>query len=82
MVIGPLQAFISLEGIVDIEAERARLEKALADARGFAESTERKLANKEFIAKAPEAVVAKERAKAQEAAERMAKLSAQLDELG
>ncbi|NQV06065.1 class I tRNA ligase family protein, partial [bacterium] len=82
MVIGPLQAFISLEGIVDIEAERARLEKALVDARGLAESTERKLANKEFIAKAPEAVVAKERAKAQEAAERMAKLSAQLDELG
>jgi valyl-tRNA synthetase len=82
LVAGGVQAFISLEGIVDVDAERARLAKAVAETEGLLAASRAKLANDEFVAKAPEAVVAKERVKADELAGRLAKLRAQVEELG
>ncbi len=52
---------LDVSGAIDVAAERRRLEKDLAAARGEAEQTERKLANAGFTAKAPEQVVAKTR---------------------
>ena len=50
-----------MAGAVDVAAERRRLEKDLAAARSEAEQAGRKLANADFTAKAPAAVVAKTR---------------------
>ncbi len=57
--IGALVVEIDLSGTIDITAERARLTKDLETARSEVEQAESKLANAEFRAKAPEAVVKK-----------------------
>jgi valyl-tRNA synthetase len=46
---------------IDVAAERRRLEKDLSAARADVAQTERKLANSSFVARAPEAVVARSR---------------------
>jgi valyl-tRNA synthetase len=52
---------LDVAGAVDVAAERRRLEKDLAAARKEAGQASRKLDNAEFLAKAPDAVVAKTR---------------------
>jgi valyl-tRNA synthetase len=81
-VAGPLQVFISLEGIVDVAAERERLAKAIDEAESGLAASTAKLGNPQFVERAPADVVDKERAKAAEYDERLAKLRSQLDELG
>ena len=54
---------LDVAGAIDVAAERRRLEKDLAAARSEAEQAERKLANTDFTAKAPPAVVDKTRAR-------------------
>jgi len=48
-------------GVIDVAAERRRIEKDLAAARTEAEQAQRKLANESFLARAPAEVVAKTR---------------------
>ena len=50
-----------MAGVIDVAAERRRMEKDLAAARSEAEQAARKLGNAEFTGKAPAAVVAKTR---------------------
>ncbi len=52
---------LDMAGVVDVAAERRRMEKDLAAARSEAEQAARKLDNAEFTAKAPAEVVAKTR---------------------
>ncbi|WP_329255651.1 valine--tRNA ligase [Actinoallomurus sp. NBC_01490] len=54
-------------GAIDVAAERARLEKDLAAARKEIAQAERKLGNEQFMAKAPEQVVGKTRARLEQA---------------
>lgn len=82
VVAGPVQGFLSLEGVVDIGAERARIQKALAATQADLAQAEKKLANSDFRDKAPPDVVAKEEAKAAEARATVEKLQPQLDALG
>jgi valyl-tRNA synthetase len=82
VIAGPVQAFIPLGGLVDIDAERERLRRGLADTERELEGSRSKLANPSFRARAPAEVVAREEAKLASAEERVAKLHAQLDELG
>lgn len=49
--------FIPLEGAMDVDAERERLEKKLKEVQGYAQGNEKKLANENFVNKAPEHVV-------------------------
>ncbi|NTW89653.1 MAG: valine--tRNA ligase [Candidatus Moranbacteria bacterium] len=56
-----LSASISLEDIIDIDAERTRLTKELTEAETYAKSLEAKLGNPSFAERAPEAVVAQTR---------------------
>ena len=56
-----IMAELDVAGVIDVAAERRRMEKDLAAARGEAEQAERKLANADFTAKAPAAVVEKTR---------------------
>jgi valyl-tRNA synthetase len=77
VVAGSLQGFIPLEGIVDLEAERARLDKAMAEVRADLGRTEGKLGNPSFVERAPADVVDKERRKQSELSELLATLEAQ-----
>ncbi|GLY81936.1 valine--tRNA ligase [Actinoallomurus iriomotensis] len=54
-------------GAIDVAAERARLEKDLAAARKEIAQAEGKLGNEQFMAKAPEQVVTKTRARLEQA---------------
>ncbi|MDR2705357.1 MAG: valine--tRNA ligase [Planctomycetaceae bacterium] len=54
-----MDVYVDLSGVIDIEAEVAKLEKELAKIEGFIKSKEQKLSS-DFIAKAPQHVVEKE----------------------
>jgi valyl-tRNA synthetase len=82
LVAGPVDVVIPLEGVLDVDAERARLGKALEKARGEIARFEAKLASDQFRAKAPAAVVEGEQRKLSEAQATEAKLRAQLTEIG
>jgi valyl-tRNA synthetase len=82
VVAGPIQAFIALSGLVDLGAERSRIEKAIAAAEESLQRATKKLDNAEFRERAPAAVVAKEEAKAEESRAMLEKLRTQLGELG
>jgi valyl-tRNA synthetase len=56
-VIGEATAALPLEGLIDLSAERARLEKEIQRLAGEIEKVERKLGNADFVAKAPAEVV-------------------------
>lgn len=82
LVAGSLQAFMPFEGLVDVEAERSRLTKAISDVEEALGRSRHKLDNADFLARAPQAVVARERDKAAEFAGKLDQLQAQLAELG
>ena len=73
---------LPLAGILDLDAERARLEKAIAAVGGEIEKISRKLDNPGFIAKAPEEVVEENRRRLDEEQTRRAALEAALSRLG
>ena len=62
-VVDGSEIFVPLEGLIDLEAERGRLEKEIARLQQAVESTERKLSNSSFVDRAPREVVDKEREK-------------------
>jgi valyl-tRNA synthetase len=62
---GGTELLIPLEGIIDVDRERGRLRGELERVDGQLQATERKLANEKFVGRAPEAVVAREREKAE-----------------
>jgi valyl-tRNA synthetase len=72
---------IPLAGVVDVEAERARVDKRLGEVESQLERTERKLANEGFTSKAAPSIVDGERDKAGRLAEERARLREQLEEL-
>jgi len=73
---------IPLEGVIDIEAEKARLSKALEAARKEAKSLEGRLSNPSFVEKAKPEAVEKARADHAHHAAEAERLSAALARLG
>ena len=73
-VVGDLTVLIPMAGLIDIEAEMARLDKAIEKLNKEANKTRGKLANDNFVSKAPPAVIEKEQAKLTEAESALAKL--------
>ncbi|MCK9196922.1 MAG: valine--tRNA ligase [Syntrophales bacterium] len=69
-VVGNLQVFVLLEGAIDVAAEKARLEKEMAKLEKELAIVARKLANRDFLAKAAAAVVQKEEEKHKEIREK------------
>lgn len=61
--VGGISAYLPLAGLVDLEAERQRLEKDLSEARAYFSRIEAKLANEKFVTNAPAEVVNREREK-------------------
>ena len=76
-----VEVYLPLEGVVDIEAETARLEKEVEQLLSEIKRTEGKLNNEEFIKKAPPEVVSKERARRDEQDSKLSKLRQRLGEL-
>jgi len=79
--VGGASAFIPLAGLVDVGAERARLNKEIAAADSDIGHFNKKLGNPNFVAKAAPAVIEEQRAKLAEAEEGKARLLAALARL-
>ena len=69
---------LPLAGILDFEAEKARLEKEIKATSGEIEKISKKLSNEGFIAKAPEAVIEENRRRLAEEEARKTGLEAAL----
>ncbi|HAZ62463.1 MAG TPA: valine--tRNA ligase, partial [Armatimonadetes bacterium] len=80
-VVAGVDVYLPLAGLIDVEAERARLTKELEKAESDLEIQRRKLANESFVGKAPAAVVDGVRAREAELVEVAAHLRARLDAL-
>ena len=76
------EVVLPLGGLVDLAQERARLGKQIGEAETQRERLQAKLATPGFAAKAPAAVVERERTRLQEVRQRLAGLHDRLGELG
>ncbi|NMP15976.1 valine--tRNA ligase [Thalassotalea sp. Y01] len=76
-VVGEMSVLIPMAGLIDVEAELARLNKSIEKIEKDVQRTRGKLSNDNFVSKAPEAVIAKERDKLAEAEATLAKLEEQ-----
>lgn len=65
-IVGEMEVMIPMAGLIDKDAELARINKALEKIQADFGRTQGKLSNEKFVSKAPEAVIAKERAKLDE----------------
>ncbi|WP_416307380.1 valine--tRNA ligase [Neptunicella sp. SCSIO 80796] len=65
-IVGEMEVMIPMAGLIDKDAELARITKALEKIQADFGRTQGKLSNEKFVSKAPEAVIAKERAKLDE----------------
>jgi valyl-tRNA synthetase len=73
-IAGDVTAYVPLTGLIDLEAERVRLQKQLDDTAAQVARVDELLANEGFVAKAPAEVIARER-------EKLAGLRAELESL-
>ena len=62
-VVGDLEIYVSLAGLIDVDKEKERLEKDIASYEGRIKAAQGKLNNPNFVSRAPENVVAHERNK-------------------
>ena len=81
-LVGGMKVLIPLAGLIDKDAELARLEKEMGRLRQDIERTEKKLSNPNFVDKAPEAVVQKERDKMAQGQAALQDLSSQAEKIG
>jgi valyl-tRNA synthetase len=74
-------AALPLEGVIDLDAERARLAKEIQKLDGEVAKIDAKLGNADFIRRAPEEVVEEQRERREEALTRKAKMEEALGRL-
>jgi len=75
------ELFVPLKGLIDMDRERARLEKEIARIQGDLAKTEAKLGNESFTSRAPREVIDKEVAKRDELATMLEMLGKNLSKL-
>ncbi|MDD3695679.1 MAG: valine--tRNA ligase [Lentisphaeria bacterium] len=75
-------AYLPLAGVVDLEAELARLRKQEEESSNYLAGLQSKLANANFVARAPEAVVAKERQNVRDTEEKLSRIREQIAVFG
>ncbi|MFO7821338.1 MAG: valine--tRNA ligase [Lentisphaeria bacterium] len=71
-------AYIPLEGVIDVTSESKRLQKQVDELESHLHNSQRKLQNEQFVSKAPEEVVQRERDRVAELQERQQRLREQL----
>jgi valyl-tRNA synthetase len=72
---------LPLAGVIDVDAERARLEKGIAGARSEITGIDKKLANKNFVERAPKEVVEEQHTRRADFETQIGKLEAALERL-
>jgi valyl-tRNA synthetase len=77
-----VELFLPLEGVIDLDRERARLREEIAKLEGLHAGTSKKLDNASFVARAPADVVQKERDRLAQLEEQRTKLGVKLAALG
>ena len=80
-LVGDLKVMVPLAGLIDLEAERGRIGKEVDKARQELEKIDKKLNNEAFVAKAPAAVVNKDRERAAELQTTLQTLQKQIEAL-
>ena len=80
-VIDGAELFLSLEGLVDCGEEKKRLEKEMKKVLDDLTFINRKLANRDFMDRAPQEVIEKERARAQTLKEKESRLQENIDRI-
>jgi valyl-tRNA synthetase len=80
-VVRGVEVWIPLAGLIDVEAERARLTREVDKAFGDLEGTKKKLMNQDFLAKARADVVQREKDRLELLDQTVAKLNKALDAL-
>ncbi len=80
-VVTGAELFLPLEGLINVDEELARLDKELKKWESEVKRVQGKLSNERFVANAPEAVVAEERAKEQDYLEKFATVEKRIAEL-
>lgn len=73
-VVGPYQIYLKIEGLIDIDQEKLRLDKEIQRTESFLVSIEKKLSNEKFVKKASPDVVENERKKQEDSKQKLEKL--------
>jgi valyl-tRNA synthetase len=76
-----VEVFLPLEGVIDLDRERARLREEITKLQGMHAGTAKKLENESFVARAPADVVQKERDRLTQLDEQQSKLREKLTAL-
>ncbi|APD90883.1 valine--tRNA ligase [Alteromonas mediterranea] len=78
-LVGEMEILIPMAGLIDKDAELARITKAMEKIEKDVSRTRGKLGNEKFVSNAPGAVIEKERGKLEEGEKALAKLKEQFD---
>jgi valyl-tRNA synthetase len=80
-VIKDAEIFIPLEGLIDLEQERLRLEKEFSKVTALLDKTNKKLSNEDFLKRAPKNIIEKEKIKRGDYQKLVEKLNKNLEEI-
>jgi valyl-tRNA synthetase len=80
-IVKSAEIYVPLEGLIDLDIERQRLQKEITRLEGSLAGIEKKLSNEKFVSGAPADVVEKERTKQRDWQENLSKLKEILDSL-
>jgi len=80
-VVKDCEIYIPLEGLINLELERTRLEKELQRLNGLIISVNKKLSNESFVSRAPADIVNKEKAKLEDWQAAYSKIKTLLEDL-
>ncbi len=80
-LLGDMRLLVPMKGLIDVEAERARLEKQMDKVRAELAKANGKLGNENFVNNAPPAVVSQERDRVAEFEKTLAQLEEQMQKL-
>ena len=76
-IVGEMEVLIPMAGLIDKDAELARIKKAMEKIEKDVVRTQGKLSNENFVSKAPQAVIDKEKEKLADASQQLHKLQEQ-----
>ncbi|MBM3248126.1 MAG: valine--tRNA ligase [Candidatus Omnitrophica bacterium] len=80
-VVGRVSFFVPLTGLIDIPKEKSRIESQISQNENILKSLNARLKNKQFLSRAPKEVVASEKQKSLEIADKIEKLKKVIKEL-
>jgi valyl-tRNA synthetase len=80
--VGTSSFFIPFGDSVDVDAEKAKIQKEIDHLNGFLRGVRGKLSNERFVQNAPEQVVELERKKESDALAKLEALNGKLEQLG